>query len=269
VAAKRRAQQPRARAAVISLPNVPRVPRVVPSRRSALVGIGLLAVATGAYFAARQSSAFAVTNVEIAGAPPKVRAQVRQTLSPLAGTSLLALDGGALVRHVEALPTVVSAGYDRAFPHTLRVTVVPEVPVALLRRGHEAWILSARGRVVAPIRHPERVRGLPRIWVPAKTQVAVGAIVPDEAGGAAARALAVAARFPAHITAASWRRGELVFHLRSGLDLRLGAPSDIWLKLAIARQALPRLPSGATYLDVSVPERPVAPTDNPQVSTGG
>src|SRR5262249_13019850 len=160
---------------------------------------GLIAVAVGVYFAARQSSAFAVTQIEISGAPPKVRAQVRQTLAPLTGTSLLALDGGALMRHVEALPTVVSVDYDRGFPHTLHVTVVREQPVALVRRGRDAWVLSARGRVVVAVRRPERVHGLPRIWVPAKTQVALGAIVGDDDGGAAARALAVASRFPAHI----------------------------------------------------------------------
>jgi cell division protein FtsQ len=200
-----------------------------------------------------------------------VRAQVRRAVAPLVGTSLLELDGRALVRRLEALPTVVSAEYDRGFPHTLRVRVVPETPVALLRRGADAWIVSARGRIVSPVR-PQTVPGLPRIWVPAKTAVRAGAIAPDDTGGAAARALALASRFPAHIASASARHGELVFRLRSGLELRLGAPNDIRLKLAIARRALPRLPSGDTYLDVSVPDRPVSGVvgaDNPQVSTGG
>jgi len=50
--------------------------------------------------------------------------------------------------------------------------------------------------------------------------------------------------------------------------LRLGEPTDVRLKLAIARRALRVLPAGATYVDVSVPGRPVAGTD-PQVSGGG
>jgi cell division protein FtsQ len=255
------------------LPRVRRLPRLrfLPSRRSVALGLAVLAAAAAAYAAARQSSAFAVTRIEIEGAPADVRGQVEKTLAPLAGTSLLALDGSALARRVEALPAVVSVEYDRAFPHTLRVRVVPETEVAVLRRGSDAWLISARGRVVARVR-PQTVRGLPRIWVPAKTVVAAGAIVPDESGGTAARALALAARFPAHITAASARHGELVFRLRSGIELRLGAPNDVRLKLAIARRALPHLPSGAAYLDVSVPGRPVAGVagvDNPQVSSGG
>lgn len=273
MAVKRRAQAPRARAAVVPLPRAPRLPalRILPSRRSVAAGLGILATAAAAYVAARQSSAFAVTRVEVEGAPAGVRTQVQKALAPLAGTSLLALDGSALTRRVEALSTIVSVEYDRTFPHTLRVRVVPETPVAVLRRGADAWIVSARGRVVSRI-EPRTVPGLPRVWVPAKTAVAVGAIVPDEVGGAAARALALAERFPARIASASARKGELVFRLRSGIDLRFGAPNDIRLKLAIARRALQFLPAGAAYLDVSVPGRPVAgvaSADNPQVSSGG
>ena len=62
------------------------------------------------------------------------------------------------------------------------------------------------------------------------------------------------------------RRG-LVFRLRNGLELRLGDPTDIRLKLAIARAAMRRMPTGTVYVDVSVPGRPVA-GNNSQVSGG-
>jgi hypothetical protein len=47
--------------------------------------------------------------------------------------------------------------------------------------------------------------------------------------------------------------------LRSGLQLRLGDARDLGLKLAVARRifALPGLTVDG-YVDVSVPERPVA-----------
>src|SRR4029077_16795511 len=126
--------------------------------------------------AARETSTFAVGRIEIAGGSPEVRHQVRRTLAPLMGSSLLALDGPSLERRVEALPTVVSVGYDRAFPHTLRLTLVPETPVAVLHRGTETWLLSGRGRVVVRIR-PRTLPGLPRIWVPKATPVAAGEFV--------------------------------------------------------------------------------------------
>jgi hypothetical protein len=52
--------------------------------------------------------------------------------------------------------------------------------------------------------------------------------------------------------------GELVLVLRGGTELRLGAGDDLPLQLAVARRVLSVLPAGAPYLDVSVPERPVA-----------
>jgi hypothetical protein len=54
--------------------------------------------------------------------------------------------------------------------------------------------------------------------------------------------------------------------LRSGLEVRLGDTRDLRLKLTIARRILAGLGSTATggYLDVSVPERPVVRTENPQ-----
>lgn len=267
-APRRRAEQtaPRSRAAALPLPRVPRLFRLVPSRvlpsgRSIVVGLALAALAAGAYTAARESSTFAVSQIELAGAPPAVQTQVRRTLAPLVGTSLLALDGRALERRIEALPTVVSVSYDRAFPHTLRLTIVPELPVAVLHRGPQTWLLSGRGRIITRI--PSHTQpGLPRIWVPHATDVAAGAFLDPAGVGSAARALALAAGvgFPARISTAAMTRGDLTFRLRSGLELRLGDPTDVRLKLAIARRALRGVPAGTAYLDVSVPGRPVAGT---------
>jgi len=231
--------------------------RFLPSGRSILVGLTLAALAGGAYAAARQSSMLAVSRIEVAGGTPELRAQVRHELAELRGTSLLALDGAALERRVDSIPAVVSARYDRAFPHTLRLTVVPEVPVAVLHRGAETWLLSARGRVVKRIQ-PRTRPFLPRVWVPRATTVAVGDFVDPEGAGLAARSVALALRFPARIATAAVVHGELVLRLRTGLELRLGRPADVRLKLAIARRALRSIPAGMAYLDVSVPGRPVA-----------
>jgi cell division protein FtsQ len=206
---------------------------------------------------------FAVGRIEVSGGTPELRAQVRHELAAMRGTSLLALDGASLESRVESLPAIVSATYDRAFPHTLRLTVVPEVPVAVLHRGSETWLLSARGRVVRRIQ-PRTRPFLPRIWVARATEVEAGAFVQPDGAGLAARALALGSRFPARIATAAMAHGELVLKLRSGIELRLGQPADVRLKLAIARRALRDLPAGSVYLDVSVPGRPVA---GPQPST--
>jgi cell division protein FtsQ len=242
---------------VIALPARARRSLPWPSLRSLAVGLGIVVLAGGAYAIARETSAFAVRHLDVVGGSPLLRARVRHALAPLRGTSLLALDGSALERRVEALPWVVSASYDRAFPHTLRVTIVPEQPVAVLHRGRETWLVSGRARVLARI--PRGTRPLlARIWVPTSATVAVGTFLAPLEGGTAARTLALVGPFPARIATAALVHGELTLDLRSGVQLRFGAPTDVRLKLAIARRALRALPSGSTYLDVSVPERPVA-----------
>ena len=46
---------------------------------------------------------------------------------------------------------VAAASFDRSFPHTLEIAVVPEVPVAVLRQGSSSWLAAAGGRVVAEL----------------------------------------------------------------------------------------------------------------------
>jgi cell division protein FtsQ len=240
--------------------------RFAPSGRSLVVGFALLAAGLGAYAAARQTSIFAVRQIELAGAQPPVAGQIRHVIAEYRGVSLVALDGPELLGRIESIPSVAGASYDRAFPHTLRVTVRPEQPVAVLRRGPDSWLVSARGRVVERLR-PRTMSGLPRIWLSAGTRVEPGATLGDTAGGLAARALAplVQTPFPARIVTVSLERGELLFALGSGAELRLGRPDDVRLKLAVARRIVHTLPTGFHYLDVSVPARPVAGL-NPQVS---
>lgn len=243
-----------------------RLPLSLPSPRTLAIGVGIVALAGGVYAIARETSAFAVEHVVVAGGSPRVDAQVRRAVADLRGTSLLALDGAGLVERVEALPSVVAARYDRAFPHTLRLRIVPERPVAIVRQGAKAWVASARGRVIRPV-PPHAGPKLARIWIPRTTPVSIGGFLPTRHATAVAHALALAQGFPAHVALAALRRDGLVLRLRSGLEVRLGDPTDIRLKLAIVRRALRRLPAGALYLDVSVPERPVAGT-NSQLSGG-
>jgi hypothetical protein len=77
----------------------------------------------------------------------------------------------------------------------------------------------------------------------------------------------MAGAFAARVASASYTGGELVFHLRSGLELLLGNGADVALKVAVAGRVLTQLPPGSTFVDVSVPGRPVSGTGPPIVST--
>jgi cell division protein FtsQ len=235
-----------------------RVPPL-PTRRSLAVGLGILALALFGYLFARETGMFAIDRIEVQGGSPRVDAQVGRALASLVGTSLVGLDGAAVLRRVDALPTVVRADYDRAFPHTLRLTVVPERPVAVLRRGTESWLVSLRSRVME--RLPAGAEsGLPRIWVSASTPVAVGGELTAPGAGVPARAVGLSGEFAARVATVSYTGGSLVFHLKSGLQLLLGDGGNIRLKVAVAARALPVLPAESTFLDVSVPGRPVSGT---------
>jgi cell division protein FtsQ len=254
---------------VLTLPSrrVAALHRFLPSGRALAIAAVLIAASAGMYVIARETTMFALRSVEVEGATPAVARQVSASLARFSGTSLLALNGDAVARTVDDLPTVVSTSYDRDFPHTLRVRVVPEDPVAVLRRGADAWLASARARVIAPIART-RFRSLPRIWLPSDTEIAVGEFLAgDAAASAHALRSVVEARFAGRVLWARVQNGQLTLALRSGLDLEFGPPNSLALKIAVVRAVLPTLrppaAGGPRYLDVSVPERPVAGT-NPQ-----
>ena len=265
--AQRRPQPPaRARAAVVPLRgyDAPLL-RVLPSGRSLLIGFAILAAAAGLYALARVTPMFALDRIEVVGAPPSVAAHVQRALAPLKGTSLLALDGAQVDRRIAGLTDVAAATYDRDFPHTLRVVVRPEHPVAVVRRGARAWLVAADARVIARVR-PRSQAGLPQIWLTQSGEPQVGGAVADQLGLRAVRALALARRgkLKLRVRVVRAHAHELTFLLASGLELRLGDVRAIPLKLAVAARILPQLlGQGAyAYLDVSVPERPVAGTNS-------
>jgi cell division septal protein FtsQ len=238
---------------------VPSLARIAPSGRSVLVGLALLVVAIGAYVAARETSIFAVRSLEIRGGTPALQAQVRTALGGELGQSLLKVDGTSIAQRVTPIPGVRSFGYDRAFPNTLRVVIHPEVPVLVLRRGKDAFLVSTTGRVIAAMPHP-RLSHLPRLWAPHDARVVVGELLPGQLiGAAAALAPLRGAPLPGGVHSVRAAK-ELTLELGGGLEVRLGDSTDLRLKLAIARRILlatGAAASGGGYLDVSVPERPV------------
>ena len=105
--------------------------------------------------------------------------------------------------------------------------------------------------------------------MPSSTEIAVGALLGDESSALAARSLAafLGSGFPNRISFVRALDGQITLGLRGGLEIRLGAPVDLRLKIAIARSILPALAlpaqGGPDYFDIAVPERPVAGR-NPQ-----
>ena len=228
-----------------------------------VIALALVGGAVGLYIAARQTSLFALDRIEVTGAPAPVAARIRSALA----ITRAAASSGSTARTPGAgsseVSEVANATFDRDFPHTLKVRVRLERPVAVLRRGVGAWVVSASARVLQQLEHKPYPR-LPRIWLPAATDVSVNATL----GGIAAMGIAAVAPLrPLHIGAdvrqVLTSDRELTLVLGTGTELRLGDSGDIRLKLSIAKQILP-IANGATYLDVAAFPSDPSP-DNPQV----
>jgi cell division protein FtsQ len=261
--------RPRARAAVIPLHvgDSRALLRLLPTGRSILVGFALVAAAAGLYFLARETPMFALQRIEVEGAPPGVTAKIDHALAPLEGSTLLSLNRAQVERRLAELPEVAAWSYDRDFPHTLRVTIRPEHPVAVARRGAQAWLIAASARTLARV--PLHARpGLPRIWLAHSGDPTLGSPITDRFALRSVRVLAEVrlAHFRGRLRMVRSREHELTLLLGSGLQLRLGELQAIRLKLAVAERVLPavRTHGGYAYLDVSVPKRPVAGT-NPKL----
>jgi len=231
--------------------------RFVPSGRSLLLGFALVAAVLGAYWGARVTSVFAVERLDVQGAPAPVAREIERAIGHTVGMSLLNVDAGEIENRVRALPSVAGASVDRAFPHTLVVKVAAERPVAVVRRGRKAWLATGSGKVIREIETGTE-RTLPRLWLTRGTGVTVGQALPQSLT-AATRALEAAreAHLP-RVKGVRSRDGQLTLALRRGPELRLGDPTDLLLKLTVAAHVLPLVEDGTLYLDVSVPERPVA-----------
>ncbi len=233
---------------------------------TAAVGLGLVAAA---YLVARETPLFGLREVSVAGAPGEVEREVKAVLQDLRGTSLVKLDASQLEEQLLTLPSVLDASVDRAFPHELRIRVDAEEPLAVVRYDGAAWVVSRRGRVVRPRERGSRL-GLPRIWSATAPDLAPGEFVGDATALTAIAALAaVPEAFPVRIRGVRGDDQTMRLVLTTGTEIRLGSTDDLSLKLRAAQAVLASLsPSerGAlTYLDVSLPQRPVGSAE-PQVS---
>jgi len=235
-----------------------------PSARAAALAAVVFGVIVLLYLAARLTPLFALRDLEVTGAPPAVRASVREAAEAFMGESLVALDREELRRRLEALPTVRSLQIDRAFPHTLRIVVAPERPLAVVRRGGQAWLVSDGGRVIRQV-DPGTFSIRASIWTATETHLAPGATVEAANVRLALEALRrVPEDFPLRVQAARVQDEAVTLVLVGGTELRLGRRGALALKLAVAGRVLETLSAmelaELAYLDVAVPERPVGGT---------
>jgi len=228
-----------------------------------LAVVGTL-VAVGGYKLLEMSSAFAVDHVDVSGAPPALRSEISSAVTATAaGHSLLTVDRGAIERRLSAMPYVKSVSVDRAFPHTLAVTVQVEHPAVAVEIGKLAYLVSVDGRVLESRTTPPT--RLPIVQLPSGTTLLVGQSSGDANVQAALAVLRQAAspgfsRHVGRITELQPHGGLITAVVGRRLKLRLGTPDQLPLKLAVVERVMRRItrPQRAevAYIDVSAPGRP-------------
>jgi cell division septal protein FtsQ len=237
---------------------LPRAVRLSPRWRRRLLAacVLALALAAGYQFWLRDSSLVRVEKVTVVGLGSSDTARVQAKLAVAARhMTTLHVNAGALRRAVADEPVVQSLAVHPDFPHTLRISIVENRPVAMLVAGGREVAVAPDGTVLEGAKVSG---GLPSIRVGA---LPVGTRMPE---GPARERVAVAAAAPARllsrVESISIQQGRgAVAQLRNGPPLYFGRAVDLERKWAAAAGVLAQPSSeGATYIDVRMPERPVA-----------
>ncbi|HUG64454.1 MAG TPA: FtsQ-type POTRA domain-containing protein [Gaiellaceae bacterium] len=232
--------------------------RFVPSGRSLLAAIAVLVAVGTAYVIAYSTPVFAVERVTVSGAPPEVAREVTAATTDLVGKSLVAIDADDVEGTLRALPAVAGVSVDRAFPDTLVVRIAPERPVAVVRRGPSSWQATGSGKVIREIETGTQ-RHLPRLWLAKGSTIRLGGqIPPGFVPATRALAEAHAVGLGSRVKGIRPVGDELTLVLRRGTEIRLGRATEVGLKLTVASKVLQLVDGSTSYVDVSVPQRPVA-----------
>jgi cell division protein FtsQ len=232
-------------------------------RLAVLVGFVAILLLPLGYWGLQHSSVFSISRVAVTGGTPRVDALVRAAAAgDVAGKSLLQVDSSLLAARLEAIPDVRVANVDRAFPHTVAVSVVMEQPAAVVRTGRTRVIVSSDGRVLRAAVHPAKT--LPRVVLPTATLPAPGRTVEGTPMRAALLVLtSVPAGFErdvARLKGVVAGSGGVVAVFGHGLQVRLGDTDRLALKLRVAARVLSKMGApirrSVAYVDVSAPARP-------------
>ena len=225
-------------------------------RRRVLAAAVILLVLYGGYmFWFRDLSLFAIHGVTIKGATTNER-EIRSAVEGVAGDmTTLHIKDDELRDAVARFPTVASVAASTSFPHGLQVTVTERLPVAFVRINGQETAVSADGYLLAGADFD--AKALPRIEGAAPH----GARLDQDAAAQAAIIGATPGPLKNRITASSWTddAGGVVVDLKDGPEIRFGDGSRAADKWQAAVAVLSSDERGTpSYLDVSVPDRPVS-----------
>jgi cell division protein FtsQ len=228
------------------------------TRRRLLIAAIVAALLAGGYmFWLRDSALVAVDRVSVTGLTSRDADRVRVALASTAETmTTLHVDERRLQDAAAAFPVVARVEATTDFPHGMTIHVIEHRPVALAVASGRKQPLAGDGSVLAGI----AVEGdLPTIDLAvAMPQRRLGPGAARDAARVAGAAPAVISRRVESLAREGGARG-VVAELEDGTELVFGAPDRLAAKWAAAIRVLADdEATGATYIDIRIPERPVA-----------
>lgn len=224
-------------------------------RRLTAAAVVALIVVAGYMLWLRNASWFSVDEVQVDGVTAN-REQVSAAIAQAAADmTTLHIRDDELRDAVSRFPTIASVRADTSFPHKLRVTVTERLPVAVTSVEGEQVAVSADGYLLRGVAFdPKQLPSLDTAPVP-------GPHLDQEGSDQAAILGAAPEVLRDRVKSATWdeERGGVVVDLDGAPELRFGDGDDAESKWRAAAAVLtdPELGS-PSYVDVSVPERPVA-----------
>jgi cell division protein FtsQ len=224
-------------------------------RRALAAAIVLLALYGGYMLWFRDLSWFAIHGVTIKGATTNER-EIKAAVERASGDmTTLHIKDGELRDAVARFPTVASVAASTSFPHGLQVTITERLPVAFVRVHGQETAVSGDGYLLTGADFDSKA--LPRI----EGAAANGVRLDQDAGAQAAILGATPGPLKNRITSSAWNEDEggVVVDLKNGPQVRFGDGSRAADKWKAAVAVLSSDERGTpSYLDVSVPDRPVA-----------
>jgi cell division protein FtsQ len=193
-----------------------------------------------------------VRSVQVDGVRTLAAGQVRETAGIAPGTPLLRVDVDAARARVARLPQVASVKVTRGWPHTVVVTVVERVPVAVVGEAGSRSLVDAHGVLF------DTVTGAPPAGV-----VPVKVASPGPGDPATMAALTAVEALSAGLrgqvaSVAATTPDDITLTLTDGTLVRWGGPEKSGRKGDALAAVIGQLAKGAldpaTTIDVSAPE---------------
>ncbi|MBM6774957.1 cell division protein FtsQ/DivIB [Olsenella profusa] len=260
--------------------------RVAAGVLGVLLAVALVAVVV--LFALRDSSVFEITSVEVQPTEHVSATDVQNLAQVPVGSTLLNVDTSAIESALRRNPWVASVGFERIFPHTLKLTIIEQRPDALvvMSSGSVGWYLGDADVWIQPAKiEPAEGQStddaaldlalsegcLLITDVPSTVDPKAGSVATDDVLAAVdAFRTGFSEDFSSQVVCYfAPSPDDISCMLKSGVQISLGSATNVEEKETLARGLLEKYPDSAVSINVRVITNPsVKPVDSSYVGPG-